>query len=279
MDTLNCGRLVIDAKEDVIVSNLTTNGQLPRGGKIWDNDGKETVITDGRTKLASDSQLVITTSNDVKIRDCEFNQTGYNGIDVCQSNTKHAKSVLIERVNFNAFLKHTAILIMSTQDNADVVIRDCEFNNFDLGNANPLRFSNTSKAKNVNVLVENCVFKSWQCVDEALKPGDAPYNGCLLLQNYKHGVEDVFTGNITFTFKNCTFPAQYFEMPASADGVEELVDVTAEVCGRNSDYKKQFCYMYADNKDFDGNKLGSPKLFKYGTDAYPTIYFENCKVA
>ena len=212
---------------DININNFTANGDIP--------------------KSTSNAQLKIQSSEYVKITSSDFNQTGYNCIEIGLDNgVTPPKNVIIDGIDFNAELSNNAILIFGHQDNAVITISNCHFASV----SNAVRLSNRlNKRCTVNLI--NCVCDKWDT--------DPSWAGFLICQDYTSGSKEAEETNnlfapdkVTINFINCYGP-----------NGKIMASDPSDVCGTgNAD--TQVLYVW--------NSYG--ETVNYDVSRYPTVIFK-----
>lgn len=173
--SIESGRLAATATNDVSIKNLSTSGDL--------------------AKSTANAGLSVNTDEYVTITGADWQQTGYNGIEVGLSSAP--KSVLIDSVDFKSTMSNNAISIFSWQENAVITISNCHFANV----SNPLRLSNRDN-KPCTINIVNCTCDQW-VVGE--------YAGFICMQDYTSSSAQAAQeanqfGKLTINFVNCSGP-------------------------------------------------------------------------
>ena len=173
--SIESGRLAATATNDVSIKNLSTSGDL--------------------AKSTANAGLSVNTNEYVTITGADWQQTGYNGIEVGLSSAP--KSVLIDGVDFKAAMSNNAISIFSWQENAVITISNCHFANV----SNPLRLSNRDN-KPCTVNIVNCTCDQWVAGE---------YAGFICMQDYTSSSAQAAQeanqfGKLTINFVNCSGP-------------------------------------------------------------------------
>lgn len=173
--SIESGRLAATATNDVSIKNLSTTGDL--------------------AKSTANAGLSVNTDEYVTITGADWQQTGYNGIEVGLSSAP--KSVLIDGVDFKAAMSNNAISIFSWQENAVITISNCHFANV----SNPLRLSNRDN-KPCTVNIVNCTCDQWVAGE---------YAGFICMQDYTSSSAQTAQeanqfGKLTINFVNCSGP-------------------------------------------------------------------------
>lgn len=173
--SIQSGRLAATATNDVSIKNLSTSGDL--------------------AKSTANAGLSVNTNEYVTITGADWQQTGYNGIEVGLSSAP--KSVLIDSVDFKSAMSNNAISIFSWQENAVITISNCHFANV----SNPLRLSNRDN-KPCTVNIVNCTCDQWVAGE---------YAGFICMQDYTSSSAQAAQeanqfGKLTINFVNCSDP-------------------------------------------------------------------------
>ena len=169
------GRLAATATNDVSIKNLSTSGDL--------------------AKSTANAGLSVNTDQYVTITGADWQQTGYNAIEVGLNSAP--KSVLIDGVDFKATMSNNAISIFSWQENAVITISNCHFANV----SNPVRLSNRDN-KPCTINIVNCTCDQWT---------DGEYAGFICMQDYTSSSAQAAQeanqfGKLTINFVNCSGP-------------------------------------------------------------------------
>lgn len=173
--SIQSGRLAATATNDVSIKNLSTSGDL--------------------AKSTANAGLSVNTDEYVTITGADWQQTGYNGIEVGLSSAP--KSVLIDSVDFKSTMSNNAISIFSWQENAVITISNCHFANV----SNPLRLSNRDN-KPCTINIVNCTCDQWVAGE---------YAGFICMQDYTSSSAQAAQeanqfGKLTINFVNCIGP-------------------------------------------------------------------------
>lgn len=173
--SIQSGRLAATATNDVSIKNLSTTGDL--------------------AKSTANAGLSVNTDQYVTITGANWQQTGYNGIEVGLNSAP--KSVLIDGVDFKAAMSNNAISIFSWQENAVITISNCHFADV----SNPLRLSNRDN-KPCTINIVNCTCDQWTAGE---------YAGFICMQDYTSSSAQTAQeanqfGKLTINFVNCSGP-------------------------------------------------------------------------
>ena len=220
--------LSIDSKESATVSNISTFGAF------GDNS----------------NQIDISDAKNISITDTVISASGYNGLMLGQSNTltNPPEEIIIENVDISGEITLASMSICSTTDNANVIIRNCNFGTAEC----PLRFRNATNAKHVNILIENCHFEDFMRILFEENGRVTPPSGAATLV-WSIAKQIAGEAGVTLLKKGDVI-----------DGVTLEADETG---GTPSYVKRVFPYLLAyEDKE---NRFGKDKM---------TITFRNCTV-
>ena len=199
-------RTVLSATNDVTIDNLTTSGDLP--------------------KSTSNAGMSIYSNADVVINGGDWNQTGYNAIEIGLNADSAPKNVLIDGIDFNAKMSNNAILVFAHQANATITISNCHFADV----SNCVRISNRLNVP-AKIKFINCTCDAWES-----RPGYELYPGFLILEDYTSKNETEFKEQNRFAkldieFINCYGPHGKLEGDASnlsVPGPEQAVYICVD---------------------------------------------------
>ena len=218
-------RTVLSAANDVTINNLTTSGDLP--------------------KSTSNAGMSIYSNADVVINGGDWNQTGYNAIEIGLNTDSAPKNVLIDGIDFDAKMSNNAILVFAHQANATITISNCHFADV----SNCVRISNRLNVP-AKIKFINCTCDAWES-----RSGYELYPGFLILEDYTSKNETDFKeqnrfANLDIEFINCYGPYGKLEGDAS----------TLSVPG-----PEQAVYICVDNWNskvltYEGNEQYFPKI-------------------
>ena len=200
-------------------------------------------------KQFGNAQFSLNTSGKVNVKDCVFDQNGYNCIEIGLNNGITPPSAIdIENCDFSGQLLNNAILIFGTQDNAVINIKNCKFGTL----SNAIRLSNRTNAKNVVVNIENCSVEQWETKN--------PYVGFLILEDYTSKNEEDFLEANRFSPEKLTINISNLQYKG-----EKVVpeDLAAVVSSKN---EKQLIYISVDNVNY--------MIPEYDAEMYPVINFK-----
>lgn len=187
---IESGRLSATAENgDVSIKNLSTSGTL--------------------AKSVANAGLSVNTDEYVTINSVNWQQTGYNAIEVGLSSAP--KSVLIDGIDFAAKMDNNAISVFDWQENAVITISNCHF--ADVSNA--LRISNRSN-KPATLNIVNCTVDKWT---------SGEYAGFICMQDFTSGSAEAAQeanqfGKLTINFVNTTGPNNVKIIGTAKDLVE-----------------------------------------------------------
>lgn len=215
--------LISDQTNITVGGDVTSNYLLSMSSKggnmaIKGTESKPVVISGNQPQANGNASISINTGGSVEIANVEFaKDVAYNAVEIGISPTNGSpKSILIENMDFTKSLLNNAILIHSTQDNAEVIIRNVHFGKV----SNAVRFSNMTNATGVKVLFENCTVDEWE---------SGEYAGFLLMQDFtsKDAAEAQSANRFgpdkfEITFKGCTGPNGAIMFANPADGAQPL---------------------------------------------------------
>lgn len=161
---IESSRLSIAATEDVSIKNLQTSGNLAQS--------------------VSNAAVSINNQGYVTITDVDWQQTGYNAIEIGLSN-EPPKGVLIDGIDFKNAMSNNAINIFGWQDNAVITISNCHFTKV----SNAIRISNKlNNRATINII--NCTCDEWDSTPE--------WKGFLIMQDYTSGSAEAVKANNQF---------------------------------------------------------------------------------
>ncbi len=241
--------------KSVEVKSLDINSDISAPAKfIVYTDGQVEISNleiEGAYKAAAyeGTQVSVYSSDYVSIKDCEFNASGRNAIEIgldVPASTRVSKSIFIDNCHFNGTLGNNAISVFGQQNDTIVKISNCTFTDV----SNVLRISNRTNTK-ATFILENCTFSKWE--------SDPQYGGVVICQDYKSGSVEAEESNNLFApekikiqFINCTGP----------DG-NKIVgsDNPADYCASGNE--NQLLYVY-------GNAGG---IVSYDPARYPEVTF------
>lgn len=217
-----------------IIENLKTIGKLLRANQAANG---------------SNAQISINTSEDILIKDCDFNMKGYNCIEIALKTGCMPKNITIQNCNFSADLDNNTISIFDTAPDAVIKIKNCHFSH----SSNPIRLSARSN-NSCTVYIEDCTCDYWET--------NPVYAGFILLQDY---TSKEFTEENLNKFKNINIIVSNLKVPTAypmkdADG-KFVFTKLQDVCS-TCEYKSQFMYMYRDH--------AKPAFIEYNKE-FPTL--------
>lgn len=207
----------------ISMQNFSNSGDLPKS------------TSNAAVKLNSNDTVIINKSN--------FNQTGYNSVEIGLNNTA-PKSISIDGLDFTAPLSNNAILIFAHAKDAVINISNCHF--ADVSNA--LRLSNRLNVP-ATINIVNCTVDKWDSRDK--------WAGFLIMEDYtSNTAEDAIAAkrftNLTINFVNVKGPGSKLIKP----------DDIASICGTSN--AMQVIYVYHDADD---------EVKPYSSGLYPKMTF------
>ena len=176
--TIENGRLAITATEDVEFVNLNTSGTF--------------------AKSISNAAMSINNSGNVVIKESGIEKNSYNSIEIGLGSGATPKNVLIDNVQFTGKLENNAISIFGWQENAEIVISNCIFDDC----SNPIRITNKTNVP-AKIKFINCTCNKWD--------SDVSIQGFVLMQDHisataEEAEEANMFANLEITFENCFGP-------------------------------------------------------------------------
>lgn len=197
--------------------------------------------------VGGNTMITLNNAQNVTVSDVEVSRTGgYNAVEIGLDGKGTVKSVVIDGLEISSSLSNNGINIFSFEDNANIVIKNCHFTEV----SNPIRISNMTYAKNVNITIQDCTFDKWES-------GTPAYAGLILLQDHTSTSTEVFNEKNPFATFNITIDNVTGPYGKIASG-----QTMEEICA-SQNAEKQLVYMYVDK--------ATPTLIPYTSDKYPTI--------
>lgn len=197
--------------------------------------------------VGGNTMISLNNAQNVTVSDVEVSRTGgYNAVEIGLDGKGTVKSVVIDGLEISSSLSNNGINIFSFEDNANIVIKNCHFTEV----SNPIRISNMTYAKNVNITIQDCTFDKWES-------GTPAYAGLILLQDHTSTSTEVFNEKNPFATFNITIDNVTGPYGKIASG-QTMEDICA-----SQNAEKQLVYMYVDK--------ATPTLIPYASDKYPTI--------
>ncbi len=197
--------------------------------------------------VGGNTMISLNNAQNVTVSDVEVSRTGgYNAVEIGLDGKGTVKSVVIDGLEISSSLSNNGINIFSFEDNANIVIKNCHFTEV----SNPIRISNMTYAKNVNITIQDCTFDSWES-------GTPAYAGLVLLQDHTSASTEEFNEKNPFATFNITIDNVTGPYGKIASG-QTMEDICA-----SQNAEKQLVYMYVDK--------ATPTLIPYASDKYPTI--------
>ena len=176
---------------------LTAQSQISLEGA---NGVKIANVTISGEQNNSNAQVLVKVGKKLVISNMTFDKTaGKNAIEIWENPDTKLDQIIIENCKFNVPVDNNAINIFSTNNNCEVIIKDCYFKSV----SNAVRLSNSRNASGVKVTFDNCVCEKWDTGE---------YAGFLLLQDYTSTKDNVIENNlfapskIAITFNDCVGP-------------------------------------------------------------------------
>ncbi len=197
--------------------------------------------------VGGNTMISLNNAQNVTVSDVEVSRTGgYNAVEIGLDGKGTVKSVVIDGLEISSSLSNNGINIFSFEDNANIVIKNCHFTEV----SNPIRISNMTYAKNVNITIQDCTFDSWES-------GTPAYAGLVLLQDHTSASTEEFNEKNPFATFNITIDNVTGPYGKIASG-QTMEDICASQIA-----DKQLVYTYVDK--------ATPSLIPYTSDKYPTI--------
>ena len=197
--------------------------------------------------VGGNTMISLNNAQNVTVSDVEVSRTGgYNAVEIGLDGKGTVKSVVIDGLEISSSLSNNGINIFSFEDNANIVIKNCHFTEV----SNPIRISNMTYAKNVNITIQDCTFDTWESNTPA-------YAGLILLQDHTSASTEEFNEKNPFATFNITIDNVTGPYGKIASG-----QTMEEICA-SQNAEKQLVYMYVDK--------ATPTLIPYASDKYPTI--------
>ena len=217
-----------------VVANDSELDNLTLSGSWSKNVGGNTMVT-------------LNNAQNVTVSNVGIDRTGgYNAVEIGLDGKGTVKSVVIDGLEISSSLSNNGINIFSFEDNANIIIKNCHFAEV----SNPIRISNMTYAKNVNITIQDCTFDSWES-------NTAAYAGVILLQDHTSASTEEFNEKNPFATFNITIDNVTGPYGKIASG-----QTMEEICA-SQNAEKQLVYMYVDK--------ATPTLIPYASDKYPTI--------
>ena len=217
-----------------VVANDSELDNLTLSGSWSKNVGGNTMVT-------------LNNAQNVTVSNVGIDRTGgYNAVEIGLDGKGTVKSVVIDGLEISSPLSNNGINIFSFEDNANIIIKNCHFAKV----SNPIRISNMTYAKNVNITIQDCTFDSWES-------NTAAYAGVILLQDHTSASTEEFNEKNPFATFNITI--DNVTGPYGKIGSGQTME---DICASQI-VDKQLVYMYVDK--------ATPTLIPYASDKYPTI--------
>ena len=217
-----------------VVANDSELDNLTLSGSWSKNVGGNTMVT-------------LNNAQNVTVSNVGIDRTGgYNAVEIGLDGKGTVKNVVIDGLEISSSLSNNGINIFSFEDNANIIIKNCHFAEV----SNPIRISNMTYAKNVNITIQDCTFDSWES-------NTAAYAGVILLQDHTSASTEEFNEKNPFATFNITI--DNVTGPYGKIGSGQTME---DICASQI-VDKQLVYMYVDK--------ATPTLIPYASDKYPTI--------
>ena len=230
--------------------NLSSESSTKSVLNIVANDSELDNLTLSGTwsrSVGGNTMISLNNAQNVTVSDVEVSRTGgYNAVEIGLDGKGTVKSVVIDGLEISSSLSNNGINIFSFEDNANIVIKNCHFTEV----SNPIRISNMTYAKNVNITIQDCTFEKWESNTPA-------YAGLILLQDHTSASTEEFNEKNPFATFNITIDNVTGPYGKIASG-----QTMEEICA-SQNAEKQLVYMYVDK--------ATPTLIPYASDKYPTI--------
>ena len=197
--------------------------------------------------VGGNTMITLNNAQNVTVSNVGIDRTGgYNAVEIGLDGKGTVKSVVIDGLEISSSLSNNGINIFSFEDNANIIIKNCHFAEV----SNPIRISNMTYAKNVNITIQDCTFDSWES-------NTAAYAGVILLQDHTSASTEEFNEKNPFATFNITI--DNVTGPYGKIGSGQTME---DICASQI-VDKQLVYMYVDK--------ATPTLIPYASDKYPTI--------
>ena len=197
--------------------------------------------------VGGNTMVTLNNAQNVTVSNVGIDRTGgYNAVEIGLDGKGTVKSVVIDGLEISSSLSNNGINIFSFEDNANIIIKNCHFAEV----SNPIRISNMTYAKNVNITIQDCTFDSWES-------NTAAYAGVILLQDHTSASTEEFNEKNPFATFNITI--DNVTGPYGKIGSGQTME---DICASQI-VDKQLVYMYVDK--------ATPTLIPYASDKYPTI--------
>ena len=197
--------------------------------------------------VGGNTMVTLNNAQNVTVSNVGIDRTGgYNAVEIGLDGKGTVKNVVIDGLEISSSLSNNGINIFSFEDNANIIIKNCHFAEV----SNPIRISNMTYAKNVNITIQDCTFDSWES-------NTAAYAGVILLQDHTSASTEEFNEKNPFATFNITI-----DNVTGPYGKIESGQTMEDICASQI-VDKQLVYMYVDK--------ATPTLIPYASDKYPTI--------
>ena len=230
--------------------NLSSEGSTKSVLNVVANDSELDNLTlsgSWSKNVGGNTMVTLNNAQNVTVSNVGIDRTGgYNAVEIGLDGKGTVKSVVIDGLEISSSLSNNGINIFSFEDNANIIIKNCHFAEV----SNPIRISNMTYAKNVNITIQDCTFDSWES-------NTAAYAGVILLQDHTSASTEEFNEKNPFATFNITI--DNVTGPYGKIGSGQTME---DVCASQI-VDKQLVYMYVDK--------ATPTLIPYTSDKYPTI--------
>ena len=197
--------------------------------------------------VGGNTMVTLNNAQNVTVSNVGIDRTGgYNAVEIGLDGKGTVKNVVIDGLEISSSLSNNGINIFSFEDNANIIIKNCHFAEV----SNPIRISNMTYAKNVNITIQDCTFDTWES-------NTAAYAGVILLQDHTSASTEEFNEKNPFATFNITI--DNVTGPYGKIGSGQTME---DICASQI-VDKQLVYMYVDK--------ATPTLIPYASDKYPTI--------
>ena len=197
--------------------------------------------------VGGNTMITLNNAQNVTVSNVSIDRTGgYNAVEIGLDGKGTVKNVVIDGLEISSSLSNNGINIFSFEDNANIIIKNCHFAEV----SNPIRISNMTYAKNVNITIQDCTFDTWES-------NTAAYAGVILLQDHTSASTEEFNEKNPFATFNITI--DNVTGPYGKIGSGQTME---DICASQI-VNKQLVYMYVDK--------ATPTLIPYASDKYPTI--------
>lgn len=199
--------------------------------------------------ICGNAMMSINDASQVELKGVDIERNGgYNVVEIGLNSKEHCDYIVIDGLEINEQILNNGINIFSMNDNANIIIKNCHFKQI----SNPIRVSNATNAKNVNITIKDCTFDKWET---------GVYSGLILFQDYTSKTRDEIINNKPFSTLNVTIDNVTGPYGKISNNL-----TMEEICASGVD-EKQLIYMHGDHYS-ETNKAA---LIPYSEDMYPKI--------